>query len=551
MKGKLTLLALGGIFFLAACAGPPSGTPSPAAVGNTDTESPTTASGVTRNVPVDYPTIQSAVDAAAPGDLVLIDHGVYRESVNVTTPGLTLRGVDRNEVVLDGEFERSNGVEVFFADGVAVENMTAMNFKVNGFFWTGVRGYRGSYLTAINNGDYGIYSFDSGDGLFEHSYASGSPDAAFYIGQCNPCDAVITDSIGEYSGLGYSGSNASTHLYLVNNVFRHNGAGIAPNSWDGELLAPVERVTIAGNLVHDNGSGRFPYKTAQYIIQGNGILLAGARNTLVYRNLVVNHAMSGIFLHSNIDKNVWMPGDNIVGENVVKGSGLADLTLAGPAQSGNCFLANEVETMMPPALQIRQSCTQEAPRIASLFEMGSLTSLFGRLVERNLGLDTEVFYGDMPHPLPQPQMPGGAGAEVVPAVNVFAAAEPDLGTIEVPAMPADLQVTQKKGFNIMGVTFASAIGGFLGLYAYVLPLALYAAWVVIAIWEIIKRDDMDKRQGVAWMFAILVIPFLGVIGYYVFGKSKIPTAYKWTLLAGGMGVYVLFLVVGLVVGGIA
>jgi hypothetical protein len=89
-----------------------------------------------------------------------------------------------------------------------------MNHRVNGFFWTGVRGYRGSYLTAINNGDYGIYAFDSGDGLFEHSYASGSPDAAFYIGQCNPCDAVITDSVGEYSGLGYSGSNASTELYL-------------------------------------------------------------------------------------------------------------------------------------------------------------------------------------------------------------------------------------------------------------------------------------------------------------------------------------------------
>jgi hypothetical protein len=462
-----------------------------------------------------------------------------------------LRGVDRNEVVLDGEFERSNGVEVLFADGVAVENMTAMNFRINGFFWTGVRGYRGSYLTAINNGDYGIYSFDSGDGLFEHSYASGSPDAAFYIGQCNPCDAVITDSVGEYSGLGYSGSNASTNLYLVNNVFRYNGAGIAPNSWDGELLPPVERVTIAGNLVHDNGSGVFPYKTAQYITQGNGILLAGARNSLVLRNRVVNHAMNGIFLHSNIDKNVWMAGDNVVRENVVDGSGLADLTLAGPSQSGNCFISNDVESMMPPALQIRQGCEQDLPRIPSLFEMGSLTSLFGRLVERNLGLDTEVFYGDMPHPLPQPQMPGGAAAAVVPAVNVFASAEPNLDTIDLPAMPADLTVTQRKGFNIMGVTFASAIGGFLGLYAYVLPLALYAAWVVIAIWEIINRDDIEKPAGVGWMFAILVIPFLGVIGYYIFGKSKIPTAYKWTLLAGGMGVYVLFLVIGLVVGGIA
>ena len=103
----------------------------------------------------------------------------------------------------------------------------------------------------------------------------------------------------------------------------------------------------------------------------------------------------------------------------------------------------------------------------------------------------------------------------------------------------------------MGVTFASTIGGLLGLYAYVLPLALYAAWVVIALWEIIRRDDLSRGAGIGWMFAILVIPFLGVIAYYVLGKSKIPAAYRWTLLAGGMGVNLLFLVLGLVIGGIA
>jgi hypothetical protein len=103
----------------------------------------------------------------------------------------------------------------------------------------------------------------------------------------------------------------------------------------------------------------------------------------------------------------------------------------------------------------------------------------------------------------------------------------------------------------MGVTFASVIGGLLGAYAYFLPLALYAAWVVIALWEIIKRDDLSRGAGIGWMFAILVIPFLGVIAYYIVGKSQIPAAYRWTMLAGGMGVYILFLMLGLVIGGIA
>jgi hypothetical protein len=534
---------------LAGCAGPPSGDPAPAAVGDTSTDSPSEWSGNTRSVPADYPTIQAAVDAAEPGDLVLIDRGIYREAVDVRTPGLTIRGVDRNEVIIDGEFERANGIQAIFTDGVVVENLTTMNHTLNGVFWSGVRGYRGSYVTAINNGDYGMYAFDSGDGLFEHSYASGSPDASFYIGQCNPCDAVITDSIGEYSGLGYSGSNASTNIYIVNNVFRFNGTGAAPNSLDGELLPPAENVVVAGNLIHDNGYGEFPHKTAQWATQGIGIAMAGTVDSLATRNLIFNHPLNGIQVFSNIDANVWMPSGNTVSENVVRGSGLGDLVLTGPSQSGNCFEDNEFGWTMPAALELKQPC--EGLRFPALWELGALSAQFGRVIERGLGLDPDTYYGDMPHPTAQPQMPDGADASVVPAVDVFAAARPDIETITVPDMPAGLEVTQQKGLNIMGVTFATTFGAFIGLYAYVLPLVLYAAWVVIAVWEIItRRDDLSRGAGIGWILMILILPFLGVIAYYIFGKSQIPAAYRWVLLAGGMGAYLLFLVLGLVVGGV-
>ena len=93
--------------------------------------------GVVR-VPQDQETIQEAVDAAEPGDLILVDEGIYKEAVDVTTEDLTIRGVDRNEVILDGEFELENGIRVLDTDGVVVENMTARNYTCNGFFWTGV-----------------------------------------------------------------------------------------------------------------------------------------------------------------------------------------------------------------------------------------------------------------------------------------------------------------------------------------------------------------------------------------------------------------------------
>ena len=74
------------------------------AADTTDTATP----GVI-TVPAEQPTIQAAVDAAQPGDLILISPGTYDEAIDVTTDGLTIRQVDRNEVILDGEFELDNG----------------------------------------------------------------------------------------------------------------------------------------------------------------------------------------------------------------------------------------------------------------------------------------------------------------------------------------------------------------------------------------------------------------------------------------------------------
>ena len=147
-------------------------------------------------------------------------------------------------------------------------------------------------------------------------------------------------------------------------------------------------------------------------------------------------------------------------------------------------------------------------------------------------------------------MPGGAEAPVIPAVNVFENARPDIAAITVPEMPAGLEVTQTKGINVMGVSFASTAGVFFGLYAYVLPLVLYTTWVVIAIWDLTKREDLSRGRAITWMAVILVVPFFGVIAYYLFGRSTIPSWQRWVLLLGGMAVYALFLGLGMFVGGI-
>src|SRR5918911_1342713 len=80
-------------------------------------------------VPQDAPTLQAAIAAAQPGDTIVLDRGVYPGG-NVVPPGkhdVTIRGVDRNDVVLDGANVRKNGI-VVHADGVSILNMSAHDF---------------------------------------------------------------------------------------------------------------------------------------------------------------------------------------------------------------------------------------------------------------------------------------------------------------------------------------------------------------------------------------------------------------------------------------
>ena len=77
---------------------------------------------------VSYPhftSIQAAVNAAQPGDWILIDVGVYQEPVYVATPNLHIRGMDRNGVIVDGNHTVGNGIEVWKASTATRSGGTA------------------------------------------------------------------------------------------------------------------------------------------------------------------------------------------------------------------------------------------------------------------------------------------------------------------------------------------------------------------------------------------------------------------------------------------
>jgi Right handed beta helix region len=416
----------------------------------------------TLRVPDDHPTIQAAVDAAATGDLVLIEPGVYRESVAVETANLTIRGLDRNDVILDGEFEQDEGFRVL-ADGVTIENMTARNYRGSGFFWVSVTGYRGSYLTAHNNGNYGIYALDSVRGQFDHSYASGSPSAGFYIGQCFPCDAAMTDVVAEFNGLGYSGTNAGGNLVVANSIFRNNRAGIVPNSGSYELCYPQRETTFAGNLVHSNYEPNAPTNSTADDAFGIGIALLGGVGNVVVNNRVFDHERHGIalapFRESNPRDDVppdsdltrpcaeaqlepdptpvdlpaplyWQAKQNRVIGNVVEDSDLSDLAVgaidAAVSELGNCFERNEFTTSAPRNIETLAPCAGDGSGDWGAGAL-DLESWYGD------GGPPDFDYKDVPTPPDQPSMPDAASVPPRPALDVPVVI--DLESITVPARP--------------------------------------------------------------------------------------------------------------------
>src|SRR5438132_395133 len=214
--------------------------------------------GTYRGIPGQFRTIQAAVDAARPGDWILVAPGDYHENgsidpdlpagVLIRTPGIHLRGLDRNSVIVDGtragaptpcssdpafQVTGRNGVEVYKVSGTYVENLTVCNFLTdpatgehgNQIWWNGGDGsgqigmhtYWGNYLTASSG--------------YSNSAAHPRGEYGIFVSTADGPGSINPDVPG--SGLGLSGSApvgtgvvlaGTEYITLYNNRIERNGA---------------------------------------------------------------------------------------------------------------------------------------------------------------------------------------------------------------------------------------------------------------------------------------------------------------------------------------
>jgi hypothetical protein len=360
-----------------------------------------------REVPSEYPTIQAAVDAARPGDLVRIAPGTYREQVVVPAAkrDLVIRGLDRNRVVLDGGNGRRRAGIAVHASGVAIENLTVRGYASDGIVFAPPRGakepidgWRVSWVTVANDALHGIDALGSRGGLVEHVLASGHGGAGLRLGRCQPCDALITDSVAERGASGFEGVNAGGNIVVAHSQFRDNRVGVMLVTAGDDDAYHQQDTAVVGNVIADNDNRRAAGGGDAF---GIGVLVRGGRRDGVARNLITGHPGAGVLLTPSDSA----PAQEIsVQGNLLRHNGI-DLAVApGRGQrtsKGSCFAQNVFTTSRPDAIEKALPCQSDVP--------------LGTGAPPLPTPPPEVDWRSVMLPGPQPQMPQAATAKPKPA----------------------------------------------------------------------------------------------------------------------------------------
>ena len=360
--------------------------------------------GTYKGVHGQFKSVQAAVNAAKPGDWILVGPGDYKTksirapkaaadtpaAVLITTPNLKLRGMNRSKVVIDGTRPGSsrcstkqaaqsfgpatkggalglNGIVVWKADNVWVQNLTACNFlggtggdgqTGNEIWWNGGAGsgtiggwgFQGSYLTTTSTyfrdeataAEYGIFSSDWDGGTWNQTYASNFNDSGLYIGACQQqCNQTVNHTWSEYNALGYSGSNSGGPLVVENSQFDNNEDGFDTNSQNGDNPPPqdgacpnngISKIThthscwvFTHNFVHDNNNPNVPSAgSAAAGPVGTGMTISGGRNDTVMDNRFVGNNAWGVALVSYPDNGPPCTGGTLNSPLLGQGSCLYD-----------------------------------------------------------------------------------------------------------------------------------------------------------------------------------------------------------------------------------
>ena len=206
------------------------------------------SAAATIRVPSDYPSIQQAIDAAVPGDTVVVAPGVYYENINFLGKDITVTSEQGPAVtVIDGH----NAGSVATFKSSETRNAVLAGFTLQGGYGTGFGGGGVAILSA-------------------------SPTIR---------DNIISDNYVCGSGGGISSLYGSP--LIQHNTIARNHARFCTGMGLGIYVYGNSTAEIVDNLITANND------TGVYSVIGGGITLFAAGNVTVRRNVISQNVIAG------------------------------------------------------------------------------------------------------------------------------------------------------------------------------------------------------------------------------------------------------------------
>ncbi|VVB87510.1 Cell surface glycoprotein [uncultured archaeon] len=277
----------------------------------------------------DYSTIQDAISAASPGDIITVHSGTYYENVNVNKQ-LTLSGLDTGGGKPAVNAGGSGSAITLSADGITLKGFTAVN-GLNGIllYWSNDNILSGNnasnnYLdgisldtsfrntltgnTAVSNG-VGISLGStmpgglSNDNMLIDNYASNNTWSGISVYHHSMNNSLIGNNASN------NAKGISLENQCVNNTVNYNKVS---NNIDGISIDVCWRNTLSGNFVTGNSNGIVLHSDASDPIGSNG--------NRIYNNYFKNtiNAIDGNTGNAYLGNNTWNIAKTL-GRNIIGG----------------------------------------------------------------------------------------------------------------------------------------------------------------------------------------------------------------------------------------
>ncbi len=231
-------------------------------------------------------------------------------------------GKHREDVIIDAAWNHLNAVRADRADGFYITGVTIQRTDFNSLYILQTDGFVIDDVLTRWNYEYGFLTFAVDHGLYIDCESYGNGDSGIYPGSASDLKGErpsieITRCDSHHNALGYSGT-AGNSVYVHNNKFHHNAAGIATDSlFPDHPGLPQDHGVFVNNDIFSNNENYFDNwlpggpchkPLAERGIEegvvcpvipipvGTGILIAGGNDNLVQENWIYDNWRYGTML---------------------------------------------------------------------------------------------------------------------------------------------------------------------------------------------------------------------------------------------------------------